>query len=245
MSEPVEAVASMPIGELRQFRDESIAHLIQELRNPLTNIKTALKLLESPALKVPQRQRYIDLIKSECDRQNALMGRTSDLLALNDESIDDRIVTATKLPEMILGIVSMYQPLAAEQEISLVYQFSPHISAVACREIWLRQIITNLIDNGIKYTHAGGKVSVVVWEEKTDIHLEVRDTGIGIQMSDLPKIFDRFYQVRNSSIAATNSAGLGLTIVKHLLSCCGGSISVSSQVDRGSTFRVLLPKGNL
>ena len=97
----------------------------------------------------------------------------------------------------------------------------------------------NLVHNGIKYTREGN-VWVRAKQQGDYVQLEVRDTGVGIAPSEIPKIFDRFYRVRQTG-DDSSGAGLGLTIVQQLLLHCGGSISVKSKLEEGSTFNVLLP----
>jgi two-component system, OmpR family, phosphate regulon sensor histidine kinase PhoR len=225
---------------LDDFKDESIAHLMQELCTPLTNIKTALKLLESPLLKQPQRQRYLELIRRECDRQNSLINGASRLLALERDR-ERSGIAAIQLSQIIPGVVSTYQPLAEEKGIRLGYTVPDNLPAIYCVEMWLRQIAIDLLHNGIKYTPEGGQVFVRASLQGDYVQLEFKDTGIGIAPTEIPKIFDRFYRVRNATDEQNNGAGLGLTIVQNILVRCGGSISVVSQVGVGSKFRVLLP----
>jgi two-component system, OmpR family, phosphate regulon sensor histidine kinase PhoR len=228
---------------LGEFKDELIAHLMQELCTPITNIKTALKLLESPVLKQLQRKRYLELIRGECDRQNSLINGAVRLLAL-ERSPQKIGIESIQLAQIIPGLVSTYQPLAEEKGIKLGYKISEDLPQIYCVEVWLRQIAIELLHNGIKYTQKGGQVFVQASLQDEYVQLEFRDTGIGIPATELPKIFDRFYRVRNFSNEDNNSAGLGLTIVQNILIRCGGSISVVSQVGSGSKFRVLLPTGN-
>jgi signal transduction histidine kinase len=101
--------------------------------------------------------------------------------------------------------------------------------------------VINLLHNGIKFTPTGGQVWVRAKKQGHYINLEVRDTGVGMAPSDLPKIFDRFYRVRQASLEDTSGAGLGLTIVQQLLFHCGGSISGEKQTGRRVYFTVLLP----
>ncbi len=229
-----------PEPNLGDFKDESIAHLMQELCTPLTNIKTALKLLESPALKQPQRQRYLGLIRGECDRQNALINGAARLLALDRLSVASRI-EPLQLSQIIPGVVSTYQPLAEEKGIRLGYTIPDNLPTIFCVEMWLRQIAIDLLHNGIKYTHSGGQVFVRARAKGEYVQLEFKDTGIGIPTAEIPKIFDRFYRVRNLPDEENNGAGLGLTIVQNILNRCGGSISVTSELGVGSKFQVLLP----
>jgi two-component system, OmpR family, phosphate regulon sensor histidine kinase PhoR len=231
---------SIPELSLGDFKDELIAHLMQELCTPLTNIKTALKLLESPVLKQPQRQRYLGLIRGECDRQNSLINGATRLLAL-DRSPDRAGVVPIQLSQIIPGIASIYQPLAAEKGVRLGYTVPDNLPPVICVETWLRQIAIDLLHNGIKYTADGGQVFVQASVQGDYVQLEFRDTGIGIAPTEITKIFDRFYRVRNLPDERNNGAGLGLTIVQNILRRCGGSISVVSKVGVGSKFRVLLP----
>jgi two-component system, OmpR family, phosphate regulon sensor histidine kinase PhoR len=229
---------SIPERNLGEFKDESIAHLMQELCTPLTNIQTALKLLESPGIKQVQRQRYLGLIRGECDRQNLLISGVTRLLAI-DRSPAPAEIVAINLSQIIPGIVSIYQPLAEEKGIRLGYTVPADLPEIICVEAWLRQIAIDLLHNGIKYTPDGGHVFVQASVRDNYVQLEFRDTGIGIPAPELPKIFDRFYRVR--SLPNDRGAGLGLTIVQNILTRCGGSISVVSQVGAGSKFRVLLP----
>jgi two-component system, OmpR family, phosphate regulon sensor histidine kinase PhoR len=225
---------------LGDFKDEAMSHLMQELRTPITNIKTALKLLESSALKPGQRQKYLELIRDECDRQNSLIVGAVRLLTL--ERMSGKIdIEAIYLSEVIPGVVSIYQPLAQEKGIELGYTIPDNLPAIFCAEIWLREIAFDLLQNGIKYTPEGGKVFVRASVAGDYVQLEFKDTGIGIPAPEIPKIFDRFYRIRNLADESNNSAGLGLTIVRDMLTRCGGSISVTSELGIGSQFRILLP----
>jgi two-component system, OmpR family, phosphate regulon sensor histidine kinase PhoR len=231
---------SPPSCEIEKFRETSIASLLEELRTPLANIKTALQLLESPSLKTLQRQRYIDLIREECNRQTALIGKTIDLLELDLPLSGGKSGSAQPI-EVLPGIVSMFQPIAAERGINLGYRVAANLAAVACSEAWLKRMAIETIDNAIRHTNPGGQIFVEVSAHAKGVKLEITDTGIGIAPTEIPKIFDRFYQVRNKT-NFHHSAGLGLTIVRHLLHSCGGSISVTSTLNQGSIFRLVLPQ---
>ena len=223
-----------------RLRDDFLNNVGQELRTPLTTIKTALKLLNSPNLKPPQRQRYLDLIEQECDRQSSLITRLLELVQL-DQMADQNPVQSLHLSEVVPGVVSTYQPLAEEKGVRLTYAVPDDLPPIACVNNWLKQIVINLLHNGIKFTPTGGQVWVRAKTHGKHVQLEFRDTGAGIAPSEIPKIFDRFYRGRPSSEDATSSTGLGLTIVQQLLIHCGGTISVQSKLGEGSTFNVLLP----
>ena len=212
----------------------------QELRTPLTTIKTALTLLNSPSLKPPQRQRYMDLIAKECDRQSSLITSLLDLVQL-DQAVSPTALESIRVSDVVPGVVSTYQPLAEEKGVRLSYTVPEDLPAIACMSNWLKQIVINLLHNGIKFTPTGGQVWVRAKQQGNYINLEVRDTGVGMAPGELPKIFDRFYRIRQASLDDASGAGLGLTIVQQLLLHCSGSISVKSRPGEGSTFTVLLP----
>ncbi|QQE67311.1 hypothetical protein GFS31_40240 [Leptolyngbya sp. BL0902] len=227
------------INTLR-LKDEFLNTVGQELRTPLTTIKTALTLLDSSQLKPPQRQRYMEMISHECDRQSALISGVLNLLQIETSASQIQLVPV-RLDETVPPVVSTYQPLAEEKGVMLAYTIPNSLPKVACPEVWLRQIVIHLLSNSIKYTPSGSAVWVTARLAEETVELEIRDTGIGIAANDLPRVFDYFYRGRNLPNDATEGAGLGLSIVQQLLMLCGGTIVVSSQPDRGTTFRVRLP----
>jgi two-component system, OmpR family, phosphate regulon sensor histidine kinase PhoR len=223
-----------------RLKDEFLNNVGQELRTPLTNMKTALTLLTSPSLKLPQKQRYMELLIKECDRQGSLITSLLELVRI-DQMAEATTVQALRLSEVVPGVVSTYQPLAEEKGIRLAYTVPPDLPMISCLNTWLKQIVINLLHNGIKFTPRGGQVWVRAKQQGDYVQLEFRDTGIGIASGEIPKIFDRFYRVRQMPGEETAGAGLGLTIVQQLLLYCGGSISVKSRLGEGSVFNVLLP----
>lgn len=228
-----------PLDHSLRNKDELLKRVIQELRTPLTNMKTALKLLDSAQLKPVQRQRYMQLLNIECDHQSSLMTGWLELIQLDSES-QPLVMPSVQLADIIPGVVSTYQPIARDKGIQLGYTIPPGLPAVSCLETWLRQILINLLHNSLKFTLPGGQVKVHSTLEGDYVRVEFDDTGIGIAAHEIPRIFDIFYRGR-STIRENTGAGLGLTIVQHLLLRCQGSISVTSQVGVGSTFKVLLP----
>jgi two-component system phosphate regulon sensor histidine kinase PhoR len=222
-----------------RLKDDFINNVGQELRTPLTTIKTALSLLSSPNIKPPQRQRYMDLIAKECDRQSSLITSLLDLVQL-DQMADQKAMEPLRLADLVPGVVSTYQPLAEEKGVMLAYTVPEDLPQVACVSSWVKQIVINLLHNGIKFTPRGGQVWVRAKSQGDFVQIEIRDTGVGIPANEIPKIFDRFYRVRQAA-EDSSGAGLGLTIVQQLLVHCGGSISVKSKIGEGSTFSALLP----
>ncbi|WP_448561884.1 ATP-binding protein [Trichothermofontia sp.] len=226
-------------SEIR-LKDELLHMIGQELRTPLTNMKTALTLLEAPNLKLAQRQRYMDLLRTACDRQTALITSVLALLQLEHEATQEPQLL--HLSDIVPGVVSTYQPLAQERGIGLFYTIPDTLPTFAGVPSWIRQIVIHLLHNSLKYTPSGGQVWVQASQQGDTLLLEVHDTGIGIPPEEHRHIFEPFYRLRQAQPQPeAEGAGLGLTIVQHLVQRANGAIAVKSQPGGGSTFRVQLP----
>ena len=214
-----------------------LSNLVAELRSPITHMKTALSLLESKSIKGEQRQRYIEMLERQCDRQNSVISGLLALLNLHSPIEAE----AVYLNELVPGIVSTYQPLASEKQIQLGYTIPDHLAPVSCPTPWVRQIIIQLLNNSLQFTPPKGRVFVQAMSKNDAIELIISDTGRGIEAKDLGKIFDSFYRGKTVTNNEVTGAGLGLTIVQQLVQRSGGSISVNSKLNKGSSFRILLP----
>lgn len=209
----------------------------RELQSPLTTIKTALTLLGSPTLKLAQRQRYLEMISTQCEHQQALINNIIDLLQIHTTGTS--LPQALQLANIIPGIVSTYQPIAEERGIMLAYTVPPTLSEVLGTEAELKQVVIQLLNNGIQITPKGGRVWVAAAPHNNDfIALTVQDSGAGMSKTDTAKLFEAFYRSTESNGAGT---GLGLTLVQQLVKRMGGSVSVDSAPGRGTTFKILLP----
>lgn len=227
------------LQEKLQLKDEYLSNVCQELRAPLTHMKTALSLLNSSHLKMTQRQRYFQMLKQECDRQNALISGVFDMVQL-ERDLPRMSLEVVRLSEVVPGVVSIYQPLAREKGIMVAYTVPIDLPCVWCVSGGLRQIVINLLSNSINFTPKGGQVWVQGRVQGDYVQLEFRDTGIGIADSEIPKIFERFYRLRPTTTEDSGGVGLGLSIVQLLLSRCSGSVSVKSKLNEGSIFTVQL-----
>lgn len=211
----------------------------QELQAPLTTIKTALTLLGSPALKLAQRQRYLEMITTQCDRQKSLIDSVIKLLQLQTTEIST--TQPIQLAELIPGIVSTYQPIAEERGIMLAYTIPHNLAPVTGIESDLKEVLIHLINNSIHATPKSGRV----WVEATphDAHfiaLTVKDSGTGIPKADTAKLFEAFYR-QPAAQGQETGVGLGLTLAQQLIKRIGGSISADSEPDKGTKLQILLP----
>lgn len=228
------------LSDALKYNREVLGNLAQELKLPLTNMKTALRLLESMQSKREQRQRYIDLLQRECDRQSLLLTGLQELIQFT-QNLSPTIDRNLKLDDLIPGIVSTYQPLAEEKGILLGYTIPAGLPAVAIPEACLRQILLNLLSNSLKFTPDSGRIQVQATLKPEKVEISISDTGTGIESSDIPYIFQSFYKGRNAVGSASSGAGLGLTLVKYLITQWSGSIAVNSKVGKGSNFVLTLP----
>ena len=221
------------------LQEDFLNNLVQELRSPITHMKTALSLLESKQIKGEQRQRYLKVVSDECDRQNSLVGGLLELLQLDTPAEAEYLC----LDDIVPGIVSTYQPLAEEKEILLGYTIPADLPPISCPSAWFRQIIINLLNNSLQFTPPQGRVFVqaALKNDDEDIEILVTDTGVGIATQEISKIFDGFYRTKPITNQKVTGAGLGLTLVQQLIQRCGGSISVISKVGKGTTFKILMP----
>jgi signal transduction histidine kinase len=223
-----------------KLKDEYLSSVCQELRTPITHMKTALSLLNSPSLKIPQRQRYLQMLSTECDRQNSLITGVLDLVEL-ERNLEQLTLELVRPAEVVPGVVSTYQPIAQEKGIMLAYTVPTDLPSVWCVSGGLKQIVINLLSNSIKFTPNGGEVWVRGRLHEDYIQLDFKDTGVGIPESEIAKISRPFYRLRFAATEDLGGVGLGLTIVQQLLKRCGGSMFVQSKPSEGSTFTIQLP----
>ena len=221
------------------LQEDFLDNLVQELRSPITHMKTALSLLESKQIKGEQRQRYLKMVSDECERQNSLVSGLLELLQLDTPTEAEYL----RLDDIVPGIVSTYQPLAEEKEIQLGYTIPANLPPISCPLPWFRQIIINLLNNSLQFTPAEGRVFVqaALKKETEQVEILVMDTGVGIPSKEINKIFKGFYRTKPTTEEQVTGAGLGLTLVKQLIQRCGGTISVNSKVNKGTTFKILMP----
>jgi signal transduction histidine kinase len=147
-------------------------------------------------------------------------------------------LTDVSLATLVAEVVSVYEDVADDRQVAIRTSIEDAVSVTADRDR-LRQVLANLIDNAVKYTPAGGQVTVSARREGGAVRLEVRDTGTGISAHDLPRIWERLY--RGDQSRTERGLGLGLSLVRAIVTAHGGTVAVESEVGRGSTFVIELP----
>ena len=226
--------------ELDRLKTQFIQNVSHELRTPVAIIQGYAELLDSSVLgdlQPDQREPVAAIVR----RVRALSEWVDDLtaiLALEGRELRREPVDLAVLVRMLLA---GSRAAAEEAKLSLMAEIAPDLPLVSGEPDCLRRMLNNLVDNAFKFTPAGGRVTVRLWQDGGDVMLEVTDTGIGIQQDQLLRIFERFYQVDGSTTRRYSGIGLGLALVKEIVEAHGGQVTAQSDVGKGSTFRVRLP----
>jgi two-component system sensor histidine kinase BaeS len=219
-----------------ELRKASVADLAHELRTPLMGLLGRIEAAQDGML--DDEAANLAAMHDEALRQGRLL---DDLSALADAERPGMLLTLDRvdLAAVVAGQVDVLAGSYADKGIALISELHPTL--VAGDPTRLEQIVANLLSNALRYTDAGGRVSVVVRPARGNGGLEVTDTGIGISAADLPHVFSRFWRGEKSRSRATGGAGIGLSIVQELVRAHGGRVEVDSVVGEGSVFRVSIP----
>ncbi|MDO8536119.1 MAG: HAMP domain-containing sensor histidine kinase [Candidatus Omnitrophota bacterium] len=222
---------------------EMASNLSHELKSPLAVIKEAqLLLLEGPLGVLSEKQkRFISLSIQNVERLEHLINEFLDS-ARQENSKSSMKRSLFSVTDTAKNIMDSLDIIAKEKGIAL-----EGVIPDKKIEIWgdpdkLNQVISNLVENAIKYNRPSGTVRVSLVEADDSVAISVKDTGMGIPKGDLDKVFDRFYRVESNDTAGISGTGLGLSIAKDIVKMHKGAISVESEINNGSKFTVALPK---
>jgi two-component system, OmpR family, phosphate regulon sensor histidine kinase PhoR len=232
------------ITELRRLeraRRDFVANISHEFKTPLTAIQGFAETLLAGVAEPENQVRFLEIIRSNALRLGRL---TDDLLRLSQiESGKVPLeMRAVNLCDIVGPCVETVRVNAAAKNLTIETECAQNSAAIAGDVNALQEILQNLLDNAVRYTPAGGRVVVRAETKGPDVALSVADTGIGIPKASQERIFERFYRVDAARSREVGGTGLGLAITKHLVEAHGGRIEVDSEVGRGSTFTVLLPR---
>ena len=244
-------------AELDRLKSDFVSTVSHELRTPLTTIKALTRLLMREGLEETKRREYIETISVECDRQIDFVLNLLDLsrieggvLRVTHERVD--------VNEVISSVVKSEARSAEKRRHELRVEPQPEVPPVCADPKELRRVLSNIVENAIKYTPDGGRIILSAHEEDSHVAISVTDSGRGIPAEDMPILFDKFHRGRPAHHSAamaegtTNAefledadvsgVGLGLYLARNVMERMGGRISVDSKVGRGSTFKLHLPQ---
>lgn len=221
------------------MRKDFVANVSHELKTPLTSISgfaETLKLNEN--IDKETRNRFLTIIDGEANRLRRLIEDILTLSFIENDKKEEK--EAINLYSVYRRVEDMLMISARTKNISLNCNADETIK-IAANADYVKQIILNLVDNAIKYTPENGDVNVKIFADKDDAIIKVSDTGMGIPKEDQARIFERFYRVDKARSREIGGTGLGLAITKHIAMNLGGTISVESELEKGSTFTVRIP----
>ncbi|HKX33077.1 MAG TPA: ATP-binding protein [Blastocatellia bacterium] len=241
------------LTELDRLKSEFVSNASHELRTPLTTIKALTRLLLRGGLDEAKQHEYLETIAVECDRQIDLVLNLLDLSRIEAGAFElgiGRVDTA----EVLRSCLKSQSRTAEFRHHQLELKTAAELPDIRADQQALRRVISNLIENAIKYTPEGGRITLAAGRAGDQVELSVIDNGRGIPPQDLPVLFDKFHRGRPSPVAADGALaaalpeleevpgiGLGLYLARNIIEQMGGRISVESEVGLGSTFTLHLP----
>jgi len=230
------------LRRLEQVRTEFVANVSHELRTPLTAIHGYLETLLGGALEErANARRFLEIVFRHTERLGRLLNDLTDLsnIELGKVSL---ALEAVQLGEVVESVLAIIGPKAAAGRVALATDLPSGLPLVRADRDRLAQILINLVDNAVKYTPEGGRVTVGASGGAGGlVEIAVSDTGVGIPPGDLPRITERFYRVDRARSRELGGTGLGLAIVKHLVLAHGGELRIDSAPGQGTTVRFSLP----
>lgn len=220
-----------------------VSNVSHELRTPLTSVKSYLEALDEGALYDPVAP---DFIKVSLDETNRMMRMVTDLLHLSridnaSTQLDVELINFTAFITFILNRFDKMRSQDDEKKYELVRDYPINSVWIEIDTDKMTQVIDNILNNAIKYSPDGGKITVSMKTTDDQMILSIKDQGLGIPKQDLPKIFDRFYRVDRARSRAQGGTGLGLAIAKEIIKQHNGFIWAKSEYGKGSTFTIVLP----
>ena len=234
------------IQRLETVRSDFVANVSHELRTPLTAIRGYVEtLLQHPPSNPADTNQFLTIIDRHSERLSRL---TEDLLVLSDLESGTRKMTfkPVEAGQLVQRVLEVFWDRAAKRKVSLSYSFSSGLPSILGDYDRLQQLFINLVDNAVKFSPAGGSVTINACahfgaQAEAGVEIAVVDTGAGIAEKDLPRLTERFYRVDKARSRELGGTGLGLAIVKHIVLAHGGELKIESVINKGTTVRVFLP----
>jgi two-component system phosphate regulon sensor histidine kinase PhoR len=232
------------ISRLKQadeIRRDFVANVSHELRTPLSifhgNLET---LLEPGDLDEDETRHIYEIMKRHSDRLNLLVNDLLSLARLESKEANLQLAEI-KLRDFLEGVTRDWAKRLAGKNLRLELEVPDNFPTVRADERRLEEVVHNLLDNAVKYSHQNGRILIQAAAPDQEVVLSVRDEGVGIAANDLPRIFERFYRADRGRSRELGGTGLGLSIVKHIAQLHGSRVEAESVVGEGTTIRVILP----
>lgn len=229
------------LRKLERIRQDFVANVSHELRTPIASIKGYAETLKDGALADKENAKdFVDIIWQDSERLAKLIDDLLDLAKIESGKMN-MVFLPMPLRPVALRVSNVLQKAASDKNIVLAVDVPEDLPKVLADEARISQVLLNLMDNAIKYTPEGGRVTVTAANYEGFLRVDVADTGFGIPESDLPRIFERFYRVDKARSKELGGTGLGLSIVKHIVQAHSGQVFVHSTLGAGTMFTFTLP----
>lgn len=229
------------LRKLEQMRRDFVANVSHELRTPLTSMQGIIEGLIDGVISEAEAGRYLRVAHGESLRMNRLVQDLLDLAALEAGRTDWEL-HAVELGEVLARVEIRLQTPLSEKGISIGRELPPDLPQLLANENRLEQVLTNLVENAVRFSSPSGEVTVTAAKRPDDrITVAIRDHGPGIPPEDLPHVWDRFYRVEKSRARDSGGTGLGLAIVRQIVEAQGGEVGVESIPGKGASFFFTLP----
>jgi len=224
---------------LETVRRDFISNISHELRTPLAGLKALVDTLRDGAMDdPPAAERFLNRIEVEVDSMTQMVEELLQLSRIESGQTGDELVS-TDIAGVVMHSAERLRPQAERAGIDLIIDYTEELPRVMADSERIRQVVINLVHNAIKFTPAGGKITISATGDPYEVVVSVADTGVGIPRGDLPRIFERFYKADRAR--SGGGTGLGLAISKHIIQAHAGRIWVESVEAKGSTFYFALP----
>jgi PAS domain S-box-containing protein len=233
--------ANERLRETDRLKSEFLATMSHELRTPLTAIIAYGELLRDERVTEAKRTEFLEIITDQGHRLLQLIDDLLDLSKLESGKMQLNLEQAD-LSEIVVSAVETIRPTAEKKGLEIVMESAPNLPRVHIDTKRIRQVCWNILCNAVKFTDAGGKITVSCMDSGEELLVRISDTGVGIRPEDIERIFDRFAQVDSSATRSHGGAGLGLDLVRRFVNLHSGRVWVESVYGQGSTFFFTLPK---
>jgi signal transduction histidine kinase len=227
--------------KLADLKDDFINNMTHELKTPIATITVAIEGLQKfNALNDTEKtQRYLETSRNELARLNDLVTKVLDIAAFENKEIE-LLKEKININELVNDMIKS-EKSKTTKTVNITFNNKGNTEFIYIDKIHFRNVLVNLVDNALKYSSGPVEIVVTCYKNEGNLILSVKDNGIGIPATHLGLIFDKFHRVPTGNIHSVKGTGLGLSYVKYIVEAHGGSISVKSEINKGSEFIVSIP----
>ncbi len=232
------------LAELNKMKSFFVSSVSHELKTPLTSIRLFAELLQiNRNLEIAKKDEYLEIIQSECDRLNRLINNILDYSKI-ERGVKQYYFDDVNLTDLISTVMSVMGNQIQKNNFDVILDIKPKYSFIKADKDSIIEVLINLISNSLKYSDSNREITISLDQNESDFVLIVADKGVGMAEDDLQHIFEAFYRAKTTSTAHAGGAGIGLSLVKSIVTAHSGTIKAESQIGKGSRFILTFPIGD-